>query len=47
VWKMVHSCLMSCLWRERNDRNFEDQERTLEVLKAFFLHTLFSGQSLI
>jgi len=25
-----------CLWRERNDRNFEDCERILEELKFFF-----------
>jgi hypothetical protein len=36
VWKMVPSCLMWCLWRERNDRNFEDQERSIEELKSFF-----------
>jgi hypothetical protein len=24
VWKMVHSCLLWCLWREQNDINFED-----------------------
>lgn len=42
VWKMVPSCLMWCLWRERNDRTFEDQERTLEELKSFFFFTLFS-----
>jgi hypothetical protein len=42
VWKMVPSCLMWCLWRERNVRNFEDQERTFEELKSFFFHTLFS-----
>jgi len=30
------------LWRERNDRNFEDQERTIEELKTFFFYSLFS-----
>jgi hypothetical protein len=25
VWKMVSSCLLWCLSREQNDRNFEDQ----------------------
>jgi hypothetical protein len=41
VWKMVSSCLLLCLWREQNDRNFEDQERTIDELKAFF-YSLFS-----
>jgi hypothetical protein len=47
VWKMVPSCLLWCLWRERNDRNFEDQERTLEELKTFFFYSLLLGQLLI
>jgi len=32
VWKMMPSCLLWCLWRERNDRNFEDREKALEEL---------------
>ena len=35
-WKMAPLCLMWCLWRERNDRNFNNQERTLEELKSNF-----------
>lgn len=42
VWKMVLCCLMWCLWRERNDRQFEDKERTIEELISFFLHSLYS-----
>jgi hypothetical protein len=30
------------LWRERNDRQFEDKERTIEELISFFLHSLHS-----
>jgi hypothetical protein len=37
IWNIVFPCLMWCLWRERNDRNFENQERTLEELMSFFL----------
>jgi hypothetical protein len=37
VWKMIPSCLMWCLWRERNDQNFEDRERTLVELNAMIL----------
>jgi hypothetical protein len=29
VWKMV---LSWCLWREKNDRSFEDRERILEEI---------------
>jgi hypothetical protein len=36
VWKMVPFCLLWCLWRERNDRNFEDKEMTIEELITFF-----------
>jgi hypothetical protein len=42
VWKMVLCCLMWCLWRERNDRQFEDKERTTEDLISFFFHSLYS-----
>jgi hypothetical protein len=41
VWKMVLSFVMWCLWRERNDRCFEDCERTMVELKAFFFKTLY------
>jgi len=30
------------LWRERNDRQFEDKERTIEELISFFFHFLYS-----
>jgi hypothetical protein len=30
------------LWTERNDRQFEDKERTIEELISFFLHSLYS-----
>jgi hypothetical protein len=41
VWKMVLSCLLWCLWREMNDRGFEDCERTLEEIKSFFFNILY------
>jgi hypothetical protein len=40
--ELMPSCLMWCPCRERNDGIFEDQERTLEELKTFFFHPLFS-----
>jgi len=42
VWKMVPCCLMWCLWMERNDRQFEDKERTIDELISFFIHSLYS-----
>ena len=48
VWKMVFLCLLWCLWRERNERCFEDLERYLEELKSFFFPSPCSlGQLLI
>jgi hypothetical protein len=41
VWKMMSLCLLWCLQKEMNDRNFEDRERTLEELESFFFYTLF------
>jgi hypothetical protein len=31
MWKIVPYCLLWCLWREQNNRNFKDQE-----LKIFY-----------
>jgi hypothetical protein len=42
VWKMVPLCIMWCIWRERNDRCFEDTSRSHEELLHFFLFTLFT-----
>jgi len=43
VWKMVLSCLLWCLWRERNHRSFEDLERSSAELESFcFFFTLFT-----
>jgi hypothetical protein len=41
VWKMVHLYLLWCLWTERNDKSFEDCERTLEEIKSLFFNTLY------
>jgi len=42
VRKMVPYCLLWCLWRERNDRLFEDKEKTIEELISFFFYFLYS-----
>jgi hypothetical protein len=41
VWKMVHTCLFWCLWRGRNDRNFEDKKRMLGEIISLFFETLY------
>jgi hypothetical protein len=33
---MIPLCLMWCIWRERNYQSFEDRERMVAELKAFF-----------
>ena len=42
VWKVVPLCIMWCIWRERNDRCFEDSSMSSEELLHFFLFTLFT-----
>jgi hypothetical protein len=42
VWKMIHLCLMWCIWRERNDRCFEDTARSFEEILHYFLFTLYT-----
>jgi hypothetical protein len=41
VWGAVTLCAMWVLWRERNLRVFEGQERTVLDLKLVLLRTLF------
>jgi hypothetical protein len=41
VWRIVPLCVMWIIWRERNGRCFEDQERSMEELKKLFIQTLF------
>jgi hypothetical protein len=42
VWKMVPCCLLWCLCRERNDRQFEDKKRIIEEIISFFFYSLYS-----
>jgi hypothetical protein len=36
----VPTCLFWCLWREINDKNFEDRERTPGEIQSLFYKTL-------
>ena len=40
IWMAVPHYLMWCIWRERNNRFFEDSERTIADLKLFFFKAL-------
>jgi hypothetical protein len=44
VWNIVPTCLW-CLWRERNNKSFEDRERTLEKIASLFFKTLYLSTS--
>lgn len=41
VLKMVSTCLFWCLWKERNDRNFEDRERSMGDIISVLFETLY------
>ena len=41
LWRMLLHCLMWFIWRERNTRTFEGNERSIHELKLLFLQTLF------
>ena len=41
-WLIVPHCLLWCLWRERNKRCFEDNERSILDLNLFFFRTLLN-----
>ena len=47
IWKAISHCLMWYIWREQNDRSFEDSERTLPDLKLFFFKTLLDWKSVV
>jgi hypothetical protein len=41
IRKMVPTCILWCVWKERNNRRFEDLERSLEDILASFFQTLY------
>ena len=45
IWIIVPHYLMWCLWREKNNRCFEDNERSMPNLKLFFFRTLLDWLS--
>ena len=47
LWMAAPHCLMWCIQRERDNRSFEDTERTMPDLKLFFLRILLDQVSVI
>ena len=41
VWNMVPACLMWLTWKEHNAQTFEDNKRTVDLLKSLQTRTLF------
>ena len=41
IWNMVPACLMWLVWTEHNTCTFDENERTLDLLKALLFSTLF------
>lgn len=41
LWKMAPIYLLWCIWRQMNNRSFDDREWTMDELKAFSFNTLF------
>ena len=41
MWKMVPMCLFWCVWKEMNDRSYEDKEKTLGEILSLFYETLY------
>lgn len=37
LWKIIPSCLLHFIWRERNSHSFEDKKKTMVDLKNYFL----------
>jgi hypothetical protein len=37
----VPTCIFLCLWKERNNRCFENLERSLDDILASFFHTFY------
>jgi hypothetical protein len=42
VWRLAPLCLMWCIWRERNARNFENRETSVEELKKIIFNSFYT-----
>lgn len=41
VWQFTPICLVLCIWRKINDKNFVYHEQTMDEFKVFFLNNMF------
>ena len=41
IWNLIPSCIIWTLWRERNNRTFENVERTDSQFNELFSNTLY------
>ena len=46
IWRIAPLCVLCCLWRERNGRDFEDCQHGIIELKKRVLQTLLSWRVL-
>jgi hypothetical protein len=42
VWKMAPICIFWSIWREKNNRCFENLESSMEEILASLLYSLYS-----
>lgn len=42
VWDLIPGCIVWCVWRERNNRYFEDQARSTKQFRELFYLTLYN-----
>lgn len=47
IWSMIPHCLMWGIWRERNARTFEENERSIHDLKISSFKLCLSGHMLL
>jgi transposase len=41
IWKMLSICTFWCVWKERNNRCFEDLESSMKNILVSFFHNLY------
>jgi hypothetical protein len=41
IWNMAPIYLFQCVWKETNNRCFEDLKRSMKDILASFFHTLY------